>query len=91
MLSLAVLAESVKIEGGTLKTLLGDYGDYVVEKRAKDLLQSLRQSLLSLAHGSGTWRRNARGVSGSLLSLLLPLLRLWSADDWERELDFLWH
>ena len=74
----------VRGEKGTLKVLLGEYGGYVVEKRVKDLLQSLRQRLLSLAHGSGTWKRNARGTSVSLLlSLFLLLLRkrMWSADD----------
>lgn len=73
--------------------LLGDYGGYVVEKRVKDLPQSLHQRLLSHAHGSGTWKRNARGVSVSLLSSLFLLLlreRTWSADDWNRDQNLLW-
>lgn len=78
---------------GTLKVLLGEYGDYVVEKRARDLLQNLHQRLLSLAHDSGTWKRNARGVSVPLLlTLLLVFLRkmMWSADNWDRDQNLLW-
>lgn len=73
--------------------LLGESGGYAVERRAKDRLQSLHQKALSLAPGNGTWRRNARDVSESLLlSLFLLLLRerMWPADDWDLDQNPLW-